>query len=72
MLVQLQSAGWLFAAGGCGVLDTSGMFGYMFHHIHVASLLCMHLPMGLPECVPRLGQMLVVLSPSEMGDLVVN
>ena len=73
MLVQLQSVGWLFAAGGCGVLDTGGMFGYVFHHIYVDSLLCKHLPMVLIEWVPSLVQILVlVMSPSEMGDLVVE
>ena len=67
VLVQLQSTGRPFAAGGCGRLDTGGMFGYVFHYIHVTLLLCMHLPMVSPKCVPRLEQMMVlVLSPLDV------
>ena len=55
------------------MLDIGSIFGYVLHHIHVALLMCMHLTMVLPEWVSRLVHVLVmVLSPSEMGDLVVE
>ena len=56
---------------GCGIWDTDGVFGYVFHHIRVGVRLSMNSLMVLPDWVPRVGQMQVVgLSPSEMDDLV--